>query len=111
MPTAEPRTAPSIDSNGQPAHDDAAAVRRLADARQKIKQEVGRVIVGQAEIIDLLMVGMLCRGHVLLHGVPGLGKTLMARTLADTLAMEFRRVQFTPDLMPTDITGTDNIKE
>jgi MoxR-like ATPase len=56
-------------------------------------------------------VGLLCRGHVLLHGVPGLGKTLMARTLASTLAMEFRRVQFTPDLMPTDITGTDIIKE
>src|SRR5207244_13088939 len=56
-------------------------------------------------------VSLLCRGHVLLHGVPGLGKTLMARTLADSLAMEFRRVQFTPDLMPSDITGTDMIKE
>ncbi len=111
MATAEPRPAPPTESNGQPAHDDAAAVRRLADARQRIKQEVGRVIVGQTEIIDLLMVGLLCRGHVLLHGVPGLGKTLMARTLANTLAMEFRRVQFTPDLMPTDITGTDIIKE
>jgi MoxR-like ATPase len=113
MRTAEPRTgaAPSVDSNGHPVHDDAAAVRKLADARQRIKHEVGRVIVGQSEIVDLLMVGMLCRGHVLLHGVPGLGKTLMARTLANTLAMEFRRVQFTPDLMPTDITGTDIIKE
>ena len=111
MATAETRTATPIESNGQPVHDDAAAVRRLADARQRIKQEVGRVIVGQAEIIDLLLVSLLCRGHVLLHGVPGLGKTLMARTLADTLAMEFRRVQFTPDLMPSDITGTDVIKE
>jgi MoxR-like ATPase len=111
MTTAEPRTSPSIESNGQPAHDDAAAVRRLADARERIKQEVGRVIVGQAEIIDLMLVSLLCRGHVLLHGVPGLGKTLMARTLADSLAMEFRRVQFTPDLMPSDITGTDIIKE
>jgi MoxR-like ATPase len=113
MTTAELRTgaAPSVDSNGRPVHEDAAAVRKLADAQQRIKHEVGRVIVGQSEIIDLLMVGMLCRGHVLLHGVPGLGKTLMARTLANTLAMEFRRVQFTPDLMPTDITGTDIIKE
>src|SRR6516225_1817742 len=113
MTTAEPRTgaAPAVDSNGRPAHEDAAAVRKLADAQKRIKHEVGRVIVGQAEIVDLLMVGMLCRGHVLLHGVPGLGKTLMARTLANTLAMEFRRVQFTPDLMPTDITGTDIIKE
>ena len=111
MPTAEPQTANPAEMNGQSGHDDVAAVRRLADARQKIKQEVGRVIVGQGEIIDLLLVGMLCRGHVLLHGVPGLGKTLMAKTLADTLAMEFRRVQFTPDLMPSDITGTDILKE
>ena len=111
MPTAEPQTASPAEMNGQSGHDDVAAVRRLADARQKIKQEVGRVIVGQGDIIDLLLVGMLCRGHVLLHGVPGLGKTLMAKTLADTLAMEFRRVQFTPDLMPSDITGTDILKE
>ena len=111
MPTAEPRTVTLVESNGQPGHDDAAAVRRLADAREKIKHEVGRVIVGQAEIIDLMLVSLLCRGHVLLHGVPGLGKTLMGKTLADSLAMEFRRVQFTPDLMPSDITGTDIIKE
>jgi MoxR-like ATPase len=111
MPTAEPRTVTLVESNGQPGHDDAAAVRRLADAREKIKHEVGRVIVGQTEIIDLMLVSLLCRGHVLLHGVPGLGKTLMGKTLADSLAMEFRRVQFTPDLMPSDITGTDIIKE
>jgi MoxR-like ATPase len=111
METTETRSAPSIESNGQQVHDAAAAVRRLADARERIKQEVGRVIIGQADIIDLMLVSLLCRGHVLLHGVPGLGKTLMARTLADTLAMEFRRVQFTPDLMPSDITGTDIIKQ
>src|SRR6516225_225111 len=113
MATAEPRTAtvPPADSNGRPVHEDVAAVRRLVDARQRIRQEIAHVIVGQSEIIDLLLVGLLCRGHVLLHGVPGLGKTLMARTLANSLAMEFRRVQFTPDLMPTDITGTDIIKE
>src|SRR5438270_780082 len=113
MATAEPRTgtAPPVDSNGRPVHEDVAAVRRLVDARQRIRQEVARVIVGQTDIVDLLLAGLLCRGHVLLHGVPGLGKTLMARTLASTLAMEFRRVQFTPDLMPSDITGTDIIKE
>ncbi len=121
MPTAEPQAetlpaltqpgSPAVDSNGRAEHADAAAVRRLVDARQRIRQEVAHVIVGQSEIIELLLVGLLCRGHVLLHGVPGLGKTLMARTLANTLAMEFRRVQFTPDLMPTDITGTDIIKE
>jgi MoxR-like ATPase len=113
MATAEspPATASLVDSNGRPEHDDAAAVRRLVEARRRIRQEVAHIIVGQSDIIDLLFVGLLCRGHVLLHGVPGLGKTLMARTLANTLAMEFRRVQFTPDLMPTDITGTDIIKE
>jgi MoxR-like ATPase len=110
MATAEPRTV-LIESNGQPARDEAAAVRKLAEARDRIKQEVGRVIIGQSEIIDLMLVSLLCRGHVLLYGVPGLGKTLMGKTLADTLAMEFRRVQFTPDLMPSDITGTDIIKE
>ena len=109
MPSTQ--TQPAVDSTDGPAHDDAAAVRRLVEARRRIRQEVAHVIVGQSEIIDLLLVSLLCRGHVLLHGVPGLGKTLMARTLANTLAMEFRRVQFTPDLMPTDITGTDIIKE
>src|SRR5262245_16096765 len=111
MATAELRTATPAGSNGQPGHDDAAAVRKLADARERIKHEVGRVIVGQADVIDLMLVSMLCRGHVLLHGVPGLGKTLMAKTLADTLAIEFRRVQFTPDLMPSDITGTDILQD
>ncbi|OWK43033.1 AAA family ATPase [Fimbriiglobus ruber] len=111
MPVAEPRPGAAAEANGRPIHDDATAVRRLGEARERIKEEVGRVIVGQSEIVDLLLVGLLCRGHVLLHGVPGLGKTLMAKTLADSLAMEFRRVQFTPDLMPSDITGTDIVKE
>jgi MoxR-like ATPase len=110
MPTAEALTVPTNNSEFHPSQD-VAAVRQLVDARGRIKQEVGRVIVGQSEIVDLLMVGLLCRGHVLVHGVPGLGKTLMARTLASALAMEFRRVQFTPDLMPSDITGTDIVKE
>ena len=111
MATAEPRTVLLVESNGQPARDEAARPARLAEARDRIKQEVGHVIIGQSEIIDLMLVSLLCRGHVLLYGVPGLGKTLMGKTLADSLAMEFRRVQFTPDLMPSDITGTDIIKE
>ncbi|MBS0205633.1 MAG: MoxR family ATPase [Planctomycetes bacterium] len=93
------------------ANDDATAVARLREARTKIKQELGKVVIGQDDIIDSLLIGMLCRGHILLHGVPGLGKTLMARTLARTLEMEFRRIQFTPDLMPADITGTDVMEE
>ena len=92
-------------------NDDAAAVAKLRDARAKLKHEMAKIVVGQDEIIDSLLIGLLCRGHILLHGVPGLGKTLMARTLARTLEMEFRRIQFTPDLMPADITGTDVMEE
>jgi MoxR-like ATPase len=86
-------------------------VERLRDARTQLREEVGKVIVGQHEVVDLLLLGLLCRGHVLLHGVPGLGKTLMALTLSKTLDLKFKRVQFTPDLMPSDITGTDVIEE
>jgi MoxR-like ATPase len=101
--TTEPQTDPKANLMKQ--------VERLREAREQLRQEVGKVIVGQHEVIDLLLLGLLCRGHVLLHGVPGLGKTLMARTLSQTLDMKFKRVQFTPDLMPSDITGTDVIEE
>jgi len=75
LPTAEPgRDHTPVDTNGRPVHEDAAAVRRLVRCRQRIRQEIAHVIVGQSEIIDFLLVGLLCRGHVLLHGVPGLGK-------------------------------------
>ena len=91
--------------------EDAAVVARLRVAHAKVREELAKVIVGQQQVLDHLLVGLLCRGHILLLGVPGLGKTLMARTLARTLELTFRRVQFTPDLMPSDITGTDVIKE
>ena len=91
--------------------EDLAVIARLREARDRVKSEMAKVVVGQNEIIESLLIGLLCRGHILLHGVPGLGKTLMARTLARTLDMEFRRVQFTPDLMPADITGTDVMEE
>jgi MoxR-like ATPase len=90
---------------------DVEVVRRLQAAQAGLKQEISKVVVGQTEILDSLLIGLLCRGHVLLQGVPGLGKTLMARTLARTLELDFKRVQFTPDLMPSDITGTDVIEE
>ena len=86
-------------------------VQKLRLAREKLLAEVGKVIVGQKDVIDLLLLGLLCRGHVLMQGVPGLGKTLMARTLSATLDLKFKRVQFTPDLMPSDITGTDILEE
>jgi MoxR-like ATPase len=94
-----------------PSSDDAAVIARLREARDRVKLEMGKVVVGQHEIVESLLIGLLCRGHILLHGVPGLGKTLMARTLSRTLDMQFRRVQFTPDLMPADITGTDVMEE
>ena len=94
-----------------PPYDDVAVIERLREARDRVKQEMGKVVVGQHEIVEALLIGLLCRGHILLHGVPGLGKTLMARTLSRTLDMQFRRVQFTPDLMPADITGTDVMEE
>jgi MoxR-like ATPase len=73
---------------------------------KSVKEEVGKVIVGQKDIIDQVIIGLLSEGHILLEGVPGLGKTLLVRTLADSLDLKFSRIQFTPDLMPADITGT-----
>lgn len=73
----------------------------------QIKEEVQKVIVGQDEMIDALLIGLLCEGHILLEGVPGLAKTTTVNTLAKTLGLEFKRVQFTPDLLPSDIIGTE----
>ncbi len=101
----QPRATPVI------SREDAAIVGRMQQAHVMIKREIAKVIVGQVAVIEHLLIGLLCRGHVLLLGVPGLAKTLMARTLAQTLELQFRRVQFTPDLMPSDITGTDVINE
>ncbi|HAA49888.1 MAG TPA: AAA family ATPase, partial [Planctomycetaceae bacterium] len=86
-------------------------MKRLGEAATRINHELGQVIVGQASVVEDLLVAMLAGGHALLVGVPGLAKTLMVRTLADTLGLAFSRVQFTPDLMPADITGTEVIQE
>src|SRR6516225_9034498 len=91
--------------------DDAAAVARLGEARGRIRAEIAKAVVGQDTVLDAVLTALLCRGHVLMLGVPGLGKTLMARTVARSLDMDYRRIQFTPDLMPSDITGTDIIEE
>ena len=74
-------------------------------------QQLGQVIVGQQEVIEQVLTAMFCQGHVLLVGVPGLAKTLLVKTISDVLALSFKRVQFTPDLMPSDITGTDVLEE
>ncbi len=91
--------------------DDVQAVAELKEAYRLITQQLARVIVGQQQVIEELLVAMFARGHCLLVGVPGLAKTLLIRTLAGALSLEFRRIQFTPDLMPSDITGTEVIQE
>lgn len=91
--------------------DDLQAVRKLNDACRRITEELGQVIVGQREVMEQLLIALFARGHCLLVGVPGLAKTLMIRTVADALALKFSRIQFTPDLMPSDITGTEVIQE
>lgn len=83
----------------------------LLTGYRRLRDEIGKVIVGQRDIIELVFVSLICRGHVLLVGVPGLAKTLLIRTLADALHLRFNRIQFTPDLMPGDITGTEIIEE
>ena len=90
---------------------DVQAVEKLNEAYRLITEQLGRVIVGQHRVIEELLVAMFARGHCLLVGVPGLAKTLMIRTLADSLTLAFSRIQFTPDLMPSDITGTEMIQE
>jgi MoxR-like ATPase len=90
---------------------DVQAVHKLNEAYRQITSELGKVIVGQQRVIEELLISLFARGHCLLVGVPGLAKTLMIRTLADSLALDFSRVQFTPDLMPADITGTEVIQE
>jgi MoxR-like ATPase len=88
-----------------------AAVAQLAEAIQCIKTEMGRVVIGQSEIVNQILVALFARGHCLLVGTPGLAKTLMARTLSDSLDLECKRVQFTPDLMPSDIIGTQVLEQ
>ena len=90
---------------------DLQAVQRLNEACRQITAELAKVVVGQRQVIEELLIALFARGHCLLVGVPGLAKTLMIRTLADTLSLKFNRIQFTPDLMPSDITGTDVIQE
>jgi MoxR-like ATPase len=94
-------------SNGQ----ELEAASDLVQKFRALKQEVAKVIVGQDAVIDQLMIALLARGHCLLVGVPGLAKTLLIRTLSDVLHLSFSRIQFTPDLMPTDITGTEILEQ
>jgi MoxR-like ATPase len=91
--------------------DDLQAVAELHEACRQIRNELSKVIVGQDRVIEELLIALFARGHCLLVGVPGLAKTLMIRSLASALSLEFNRIQFTPDLMPSDITGTEVLQE
>ncbi|MBT3179582.1 MAG: MoxR family ATPase [Candidatus Marinimicrobia bacterium] len=88
---------------------DLATLEKLAEAKQAFLNEVGKVIIGQQKILDHMLIALLAKGHSLLVGVPGLAKTLLIQTLSDVLDLSFKRIQFTPDLMPSDITGTELI--
>jgi MoxR-like ATPase len=90
---------------------DSGAVKALADGYARLKIEIGKVIIGQDSVVEHLTMALLSRGHCLLVGVPGLAKTLLIKTLAQAIDLKFSRIQFTPDLMPSDITGTEIIEE
>ena len=93
------------------ASSDVEMLDKLREAHKKLRKEIGKVIIGQEAVVDQLLMAIFCRSHALLMGVPGLAKTLMVSTLAASLDMTFKRIQFTPDLMPSDITGTEVIQD
>ena len=94
-----------------PSQDDLAAVQRCEQAYNRIRDELSKVIVGQDEVIEQVLIAIFSRGHALLEGVPGLAKTLLISSIAQSLHLTFKRIQFTPDLMPSDVTGTEIIQE
>src|SRR4029077_9397665 len=90
---------------------DLSAIKRLNDGYRRIRKEMAKAIVGQERVLEELLIAIFARGHCLLAGAPGLPRTLTIRTLADSLSLSVSRVQFTPDLMPSDITGTEVLQE
>lgn len=95
----------------EPSASDVTAVEKLRSAYQQLRSEVGKVIIGQDEVVEQVLLAVFCRGHAVLVGVPGLAKTLLVSTLSQVLDLQFKRIQFTPDLMPSDITGTEVIQD
>ena len=112
-PVRPPTSAPAATSSSPPQAGslDPAAVLRLGQARQMLRHEVGGIIIGQSEVLDDLLTAIFAGGHCLMVGVPGLAKTLMVQTIARAIDLQFNRIQFTPDLMPADITGTEVIDQ
>jgi MoxR-like ATPase len=110
MPTAA-KINPLMAARPKATEDELSAIGRLGEARKKLKAEIAKIIVGQEHIVDDLLTAIFSRGHCLMVGVPGLAKTLMVRTISRTIDLSFNRIQFTPDLMPSDITGTEVIEQ
>lgn len=102
---------PTNPSHEESQEVEAQAIRGLATAYTRMRDEIGKVIIGQEDVVDQLLISLFSRGHCLLVGVPGLAKTLLVSTVARILQLSFRRIQFTPDLMPSDITGTDVLQD
>ena len=102
---------PNGQSNQELSQDELQALEHLKVANANVREQLGKIIVGQEKVLDQLLIAIFAQGHCLLEGVPGLAKTLMVSTLAKTLHLDFNRIQFTPDLMPSDITGTEVIQE
>ncbi|MFO0793091.1 MAG: MoxR family ATPase [Candidatus Brocadiaceae bacterium] len=98
-------------TNSEIEKTDRQAIDKIVNGRLQIKKEIAKVIIGQDAVIDDLLIALFCKGHCLFVGVPGLAKTLLVSTLAEVLNMRFNRIQFTPDLMPADITGTDILEQ
>src|ERR1700748_1462770 len=101
----------SAEQVAQMSSEELGSVQKLQDAYSALRTELGKVIVGQSMVMEELLIALLARGHCLLVGVPGLAKTLLISTLANVLHLRFNRLQFTPDVMPSDITGTDILEE
>src|SRR5438132_5474846 len=109
--TQKVTAAPPADSQGQLDESDLKAAELITKVYQRMTRHLGRVIVGQSEVVKQVLVALFCQGHCILEGVPGLAKTLMISTIAQMLSLNFKRIQFTPDLMPSDITGTEILDE
>ena len=101
----------SVESTVEASKGDLAAAQRLGEVHRRLQEELGKIIVGQHQVIEEMLIAIFARGHCLMQGVPGLAKTLLVSTLAQTMELTFHRIQFTPDLMPSDITGTDILQE
>src|SRR6202050_1595808 len=107
LPTESQTPPPPV----SPVNADRAAVERLIAGRAQIEAELAKVIVGQKDVIEQILISLFAGGHCLITGAPGLAKTLLVRTIAQVFHLKFQRIQFTPDLMPADITGTEILEE